>query len=227
MKDNVLNWLKNGANAQEGVHLMEQAGATSLTLRLVRSNPLANKRLMVDYLCRQYNIQEDYSVAAKQPDFCLTKKTTLFRKEFPFLNDKSCPVELETLASRKFADYYRYVDLHAELKHCTSLEECAKVSKEVIDSYIDNRQIWEELNYYKTHKALLGKHPIFQEFTRRRRLLQMSIKELVYRKQQIENNIWRVKNELARGDKPHLDNERKARLAGYESELEELNRLLG
>lgn len=135
-------------------------------------------------------------------------------------------MELEALASRKFAHYHTYVRLHKKLRDCTSLKECADVSRQLIDSYIDNRMIWEELNYYKGHHALLGKHPAFSEFRRRSELLHLPIKELVKRQQQVLNNIWRVKNEMAKGDKPHLDAVRRERLAGYEKELADINRLL-
>jgi len=54
----------------------------------------------------------------------------------------------------------------------------------------------------------------------------MPIKELVFRRQQVLNNIWRVKSELVKGDKPHLDTVRKERLAGYEQELSDISRLL-
>jgi len=86
--------------------------------------------------------------------------------------------------------------------------------------------IWDELNYYKEHRSFLGKHPVFLEFQRRNELLHMPIKELVFRRQQVLNNIWRVKSELAKGDKPHLDTFRKERLSGYEQELNDINRLL-
>jgi hypothetical protein len=86
--------------------------------------------------------------------------------------------------------------------------------------------IWDEMNYYKQRHALLGKHPIFGEFRRRGELLKLPVKELCARKTQVENNIWRVKNEMAKGDKPHLDAPRKERLNGYEHELEEIRRLL-
>ena len=66
-----------------------------------------------------------------------------FREEFPFLNEPDCPMELETLASRKFNKYHAYVRLHPKLRDCTSLQECADVSRELIDNYIDNRMIWE------------------------------------------------------------------------------------
>ena len=116
-------------------------------------------------------------------------------------------MELEALASRKFNRYHAYVRLHHELKDCTSLEQCADVSRQLIDNYLDNRMIWEELNWYKLHHTLLGKHP-------------------VQRKRQVEMNIWRVKSEMRKGDKPHLDVTRRERLAGYERELEDINRLL-
>lgn len=86
-------------------------------------------------------------------------------------------MELEALASRKFSKYHAYVRLHARLRDCTSLQECADVSRQVIDSYMDNRMIWQELNYYKEHHALLGKHPAFAEFRRRSELLHLPVKD--------------------------------------------------
>lgn len=86
--------------------------------------------------------------------------------------------------------------------------------------------IWQELNYYKEHHALLGKHPAFAEFRRRSELLHLPVKELLRRQRQVMNNIWRVRSEIAKGDKPHLDVVRRERLAGYEKELADINRLL-
>lgn len=135
-------------------------------------------------------------------------------------------MELEALASRKFSRYHHYVRLHATLRDCTSLQQCADISRELIDSYLENRMIWDELNYYKEHHVLLGKHPAFAEFRRRSELLQLPVKELIRRQRQVENNIWRVKSEMARNDKPHLNPIRRERLAGYEKELADINRLL-
>lgn len=135
-------------------------------------------------------------------------------------------MELEALASRKFTKYRAYVRLHRQLRDCTSLEDCARVSGELVDNYIDNRLIWEELTWYKEHGSLLGKHPAFAEFRRRRELNNLPVKELVKRQRQVEMNIWRVKSEMAKGDKPHLDATRRERLAGYEKERADIVRLL-
>ncbi len=226
MRDKVIEWLRNGANAQDGVRLMEQSGAPSLTLRLIRSNPVANKNMMITFLCRKYNLQENYSVAWHSHEVVFQPKVNPFRDEFPFLGKPGCPVELEALASRKISKYHAYIHLHKSLRDCISLMECANVSRDLIDNYMDNRMIWNELNYYKEHHSLLGKHPIFGEFRRRNELLHLPVKELVRRQLQVENNIWRVKNELAKGRKPHLEHIRRERLSGYEQELNDINRLL-
>lgn len=228
MKQTILTWLRAGANAEEGVQLLTEAGAPSLTLRLVKTNPVANRRLMIDWLCKKYGIDEDYTyVATAQVVLFSERKPLSFRDEFPFLNDPKCPSELEALASRKFARYHNYVNLHKKLRDCTSTEQCAKVSRELINSYLENRMIWEELNYYQQHGSILGKHPIFAAFHRRKELLTLNVKQLMIRQKRLKNNIWRVQDELAKRDKPHLELERLARLQAYQSELAEINRLLG
>ena len=135
-------------------------------------------------------------------------------------------MELEALASRKFTKYRAYVRLYGELRNCATLEQCAQVAGELVDNYIDNRLIWEELTWYKEHGSILGKHPSFAEFRRRRELNNLPVKELMKRLRQVEMNIWRVKSELSKGDKPHLDATRRERLAGYEKERADIVRLL-
>jgi hypothetical protein len=145
IKNKVQNWLAEGANTSQGVRLMQEANASSLVLRLIRSNPSANRQVMIAYLCRLYGIETNYKVNA-YTEIVLTRKSESFRDEFPYLNDPSCPAELETLASRKFAKYHGYVALHKQLRNCTSLKECAHISRQLIDNYLENREIWEELN---------------------------------------------------------------------------------
>lgn len=227
MKQDIITWIKSGANAQEGVQLMKRAGAPSLALRLVSSNPARHKRMMVEWLCQKYDIGEQLALVQQSAEVVVFKeKTKPFREEFPFLNQPDCPVELEALASRKFARYHDYIKLHPRLRECRSLEECAKIACDLLASYMENRAIWAELNHYQQHKTILGKHPIFAAFARRKNLLTMSVKDLMKRKQQLENNIWRVQSEMKKGDKPHLDGQRRERMAAYQTELAEVNRLL-
>ena len=87
--------------------------------------------------------------------------------------------------------------------------------------------IWDELNYYQQHHSVLGKHPIFSAFHKRKELLSLNVKQLMIRQKRLNNNIWRVQDEIKKGDKPHLELERLTRLRAYQSELAEINRLLG
>lgn len=116
--------------------------------------------------------------------------------------------------------------MHLKLFECNNLEECSEVAKGIIDNFIENRMIYDELNYYKNNKQLLGKHPIFREFQRRKELINLGIKELMIRKSRLENNIWRVQSEINKKNKPHLETERTQKLEAYKRELEEINRLL-
>lgn len=227
MKQDIITWLKSGANAQEGVQLMKRAGAPSLALSLVFSSPSRYKKMMGEWLVQKFGMDESLSVVRHTTEIVILKeKPKSFREEFPFLNQSGCPVELEALASRKFAKYHDYVKLHPKLRECRSLDECAQVAGNLLASYMENRAIWAELNYYQQHKAILGKHPIFAAFAKRKNLLTMSVKDLMKRKQQLENNIWRVQSEIKKGDKPHLDSQRGERLIAYQTELAEVNRLL-
>ena len=80
MKQTVLTWLRGGANAEEGVQLMMRACAPSLTLRLIKANPVANRRFMVDWLCRKFGINEDYTyVSSAQAVVFSEKKPLSFR----------------------------------------------------------------------------------------------------------------------------------------------------
>lgn len=227
MREDILTWLKSGANAQEGVQLLNRAGAPSLAITMVSSNPEIYRQMMVDWLLNRFDISRDVAMVKQSASVVVYKERQKpLREDFPFLGKPNCPVELEALASRKISKYHNYVELHAQLRSCSSLDECARIARAVLDNYMENRAIWQEMHYYQEHGKVLGKHPIFHAYARRKNLLSMSIKDLMVRKQQLENNIWRVQSELKKADKPHLDAQRRERLEAYQSELAEVNRLL-
>lgn len=87
--------------------------------------------------------------------------------------------------------------------------------------------MWLELDYYKQHHTILGKHPIFNEFKQKRLLLSMSLKDMLARKKQLEMNIWRTKSLIKKGGTPELQVKRRERLKGYESEMADVIRLIG
>ena len=148
------------------------------------------------------------------------------REEFPFLADADCPFELQALVTRKISAFHNMQLSYKKLIDCTSLTECANTAGEVLSNYLENRKILDELEYYKSYHKVLGHHPIFQEYQKIKKLRKMNVKDLVRRQIQVENNIWRVKNEMKKKNKPELDEMRKDRLKAYETELDEINNLL-
>jgi hypothetical protein len=73
---------------------------------------------------------------------------------------------------------------------------------------------------------LLGLHPIFKTLNKLNDLRQLNVIQLIKKQQSIEHNIWRIKSELCKGDKPHLNKTRNERLQEKNIELNEINRLI-
>lgn len=149
------------------------------------------------------------------------------RDDYPFLSRADCPAELKILVSDRITLYHTYSSLYPQLRTCDSVEACADVAGRLLEAYLDNRQITAELDYYRDHGTVLGRHPVFAAQRRLRELASMSVVDLFGRKDKVERNIWRVKSEMRRADKPHLDSQRRERLKAYETELAQIRQLLG
>lgn len=142
------------------------------------------------------------------------------------MSNPDCPVELKALVTDKFSSYYLYRELHTQLFDCTNLEMCASVAGSLIENFLENRAIYAELDFYRQHKSVLGKHPVFKRFVKMKELRKKPVKDLVNRQRQLEHTIWRIESELKKGDKPHLYSERSERLKDKQAELAEISRLL-
>ena len=222
MQKEVLSWLQSGCDPLKGIELLEKFSENTFLIRLVKANPIKNVELLKSSLCQLAGI--DLSKVVKQPYREVTRIS--FRDEFPFLDSPDCPYELKALVTDKFSSYYRYKDLHRKLSDCTSLEECASTASELLASYRDNRAIYAELDYYKQHKAVLGKHPVFKHFNNLKELREMSLRDLIEKERKLLHNIWRIESEIAKNDKPSLLEDRKQRLDQKRNELAEVQRLL-
>ncbi len=155
------------------------------------------------------------------------KRSFKLREEFPFLKNKECPEVLKILTADLLTAYDGYVEGHQRLMETTSEEEMQELSKDVVEDYLENRQIWDELNHYKTTGKFLGEHPIFEWMVRKEEIHTMDKADLVKLRDQLKNKIPRTKKLMA--DEPeHKDNaKRQERVEQFEKELKEVNLLLG
>jgi len=150
-----------------------------------------------------------------------------FRKQFPFLSRPDCPPELKSLAADKITAWENYTSAHEKLFDCSSLDECCEAAANVVENYQENRLIYEELEYYAKNGTILGKHRIFDQYKKYQRLRGYNVIELVkLHENTLPHRIWRIENEIKKGDKPHLKAEREKRLQEVKSELSEVKRLL-
>ncbi len=155
------------------------------------------------------------------------KRSIKLREQFPFLKKKECPEVLKILVADLLTAYDGFVEGHQKLMETTSEKEMQELSKDVVENYLENRQIWDELHHYKETGKFLGKHPIFQWMVRKEEIKQMKKADLVKLRDQLKNKIPRTKKLMA--DEPdHKDNaKRQERVTQFEKEMKEVNLLLG
>lgn len=90
------------------------------------------------------------------------KEMVGFRDRYPFLRDPHCPDVLKVAVSDMFAAYDRYRAAHAalaELPDDADLQRAERLAAEAVENYLQDRALLDELNHYRDHGTLLGKHP--------------------------------------------------------------------
>lgn len=138
------------------------------------------------------------------------RKTIKFREQFPFLNNPDCPNELKILVSDMFTAYDQYKNAHAELVAAPDdlvNEELFRTVKTVVENYLDNREMWEELEYYKEHGTVLGKAAIFQELIEKKDLKAVPSLELTKKLTNAKANISKARKGVDTAD----DDEKKTK----------------
>lgn len=93
------------------------------------------------------------------------RKMIRFREKYPFLNSPDCPDILKILVADLFTSYDNYKVAHARLQVLADEEAEAAVAdcEKVVSEYLKNREIWDELEYYRENGAILGKAAKFRE----------------------------------------------------------------
>lgn len=93
------------------------------------------------------------------------RKMIRFREKYPFLNSPDCPDVLKILVADLFTSYDSYKAAHARLQVLADDEAAAALAdcEKVVSEYLKNREIWDELEYYRENGAILGKAAKFRE----------------------------------------------------------------
>ena len=126
------------------------------------------------------------------------KKIIRFRENFPFLNQSDCPDQLKILVADMFTSFGNYKNALEKLYALgdRESEEAAQLCETVVEEYLKNREIWDELEYYKEHGQILGKAAKFRELEKAEELSKLSDVELVNKRRSAEVNISKRKKAL-------------------------------
>lgn len=212
--EEIIEWFKEGCNIGTGVALYLKHGENRRFKALLSLRPAVYQERLKLLLSRFANVKIScYSGIERE------KEGDKFRQMYPFLSDRDCPVELKILAADKITTYWICVELHGKLFSCHKNSECLDVVRDLVNTCIEDQAIKRELDYYKQYRGLLGEHRIFNRLRTIEKIRSMGIKELVRKEMQLRENIWRIRSEIAKGDKPHLLSDREKRL---QEKLDEL-----
>jgi hypothetical protein len=240
----VVNWIRAGAKLKEGISLYAGLrGDKQLIVRL-KQNPAKYQDAMIADFCAmmgislkkfrvqssEFKVQSEPATGNQQP---LTNnkqptRSRSFRSQWPFLSRPECPPELKALAADKITAWENYTAAHKRLFDCSSIDECYQTAFELVENYKENRLIHEEFEYYLKHGAVLGKHPVFNQYKKFEHLRGLNVIDLVKLHEiTLPHRIWRIESVIKQADKPHLLGERQQRLNEVRAELGEVKRLLG
>jgi hypothetical protein len=253
MKQRILNYLLTDRSFDGGLSLYMEIGQSMSFKRVLNRQGYTeyNHELLLDQLrisggispeeFRAYTekpVAKDIPVVAlgpptpeevtafitELPEY--VRKSIKLRDEFPFLREKDCPEELKILVADMISAYENYMQAHERLFAAVTPEDFAAATADVVENYLENREIWDELTHYKEKKELLAKHPIFAQMERFKEIRAMKGDELVKLLKSLENNISRNKKSIEKDPEHPETHNRRERVEAYQRELAEVKRIL-
>ena len=130
------------------------------------------------------------------------RKMIRFREKYKFLNDPECPDILKVLVADMFTAYGQYKRAFAKIQELPDNAEAAQALEDcgtLVENYLRNREIWDELEYYRENGTILGKASKFKEIAAAENLAELSDVELMKKIQSAKVNISKNKTRMAKG----------------------------
>ena len=143
--------------------LLELAESFGVSVEELVSSDFRDKVLSMDENADRVDELEEQLEEAEQRYKAAPETVTKmirFREKFTFLNSPDCPDILKILVSDMFTAYGKYkeafVRLEAAPDDISSLTT-AEEAQAVVENFIANREMWDELEYYRENGKILGK----------------------------------------------------------------------
>lgn len=224
----VHNWLLGGADHEVGLRLfMDYTNPSKPIARIVSKNPKIHLGIIKAALLKKAGLPYDIEI---QPNSI--QKTSLdepkrkIRSDWPFLADPECPPELKLLISEKITAYSNCIQFYNKLTDAGSLNDQLLIVGTLVSNFINNHEIYQELNHYKGTGKVLGKHAIFEQFKRIKILRNLPTMDLFKKKKNLEHAIWRNESKIKNEKRNDLLPDRQNKVKELKLQLAEVNRLL-
>ena len=124
------------------------------------------------------------------------KQSIRIREKYPFLKDPTCPDELKIMVADMFTAYDTYREEYTKLDPANTQDENYNHSAVVVENYLNNRAMWEELDYYKENNTLLGKHPIFETLKLREEIHALTDIQLAGKLNNVKSSLTKSKKAI-------------------------------
>lgn len=127
-----------------------------------------------------------------------TRAVMRFRERFPFLRAPDCPAPLKIAANDMFAARDRYTEAHARLRATAADEVAESLCENIVKDYLENRDIWDELEHYKDHGTILGKSEALRAYIKQEDLATIPDIELMKKINSARVNMSKRKTALTK-----------------------------
>ncbi|WP_416440474.1 hypothetical protein ACH3O9_11335 [Leeuwenhoekiella sp. A16] len=112
-------------------------------------------------------------------------------QQFPFLREKDCPDIYKILVNDMITAYHTYMETQPKLHEALTDEDRKAIADTVKDNFMENKQIWAELEYYQKNRKVLGEHPIFEQQKAEEEIAELDTPALTKKISSLENNVRR------------------------------------
>ena len=151
-------------------------------------------------------------------------KTDLkLRDEFPFLSEDDCPNEFKILVADKLTAFKKWLEGREELKALVAAgatnEDIFEIAKTTVANFELNLEIYDELEYYKEHGTILGKHEIFADKMLEEGVANMSTVELTKRQKNLRTYVSKDEKALNKMEEGEAKEAFTVKVEGWKTEL--------
>lgn len=119
-----------------------------------------------------------------------------FRDKYPFLREATCPDELKILVSDMFTAHDKYREAHHKLADTPAdvfNEETFELARTAVENYVDNREMWAELDHYSNTGQVLGTSRFMKGYKERKEVEDMDNLQLTKQLMNARSNLSKAR----------------------------------